>query len=164
MLSHYLSSLRLPRGFRGWAEEMQWVDWAVPCGRGLPNRPGSAETPCCFPRGDGGGWQESAAASKTVRRNHGDSSDQGMSVDAVSKFKIDLMGNFTVPVVPQLQHPACPRCHQSPSGCYVMSMSGWRKWKSVGMLLKASVKHWCCYQLNLGRIMDIMWKWNFPAS
>lgn len=163
MLSHYLSSLKLPRGFKGWAEKMQWVDWAVPCSRGLPNNPGSAETPCCFPRGDGGGWQENAAASKSQEKPWRQQWS-GYVHRCWVKVKNWLVGNSTVPVVLQLQHPACPRCQQSPSGCYVMSRSGWRKWKSLGMLPKASIKHWCCYELNLGRTVGIMWKWNFPAS
>lgn len=36
---HYLSFLRLPRGFWGYADKIQWITWDVPCSRGLANRP-----------------------------------------------------------------------------------------------------------------------------
>lgn len=36
---HYLSFLRLPRGFWGDADKIQWITWAAPCSRGLDNRP-----------------------------------------------------------------------------------------------------------------------------
>lgn len=35
---HYLSFLRLPRGFWEDADKIQWITWAVPCSRGLANR------------------------------------------------------------------------------------------------------------------------------
>lgn len=36
---HYISFLRLPRGFWGEAEKIQWITWAMPGSRGLASRP-----------------------------------------------------------------------------------------------------------------------------
>lgn len=99
---HYLSFLRLPRGFWGDADKLQWITWAVPCSRGLANMPVLHKHIYISQGWDDTGLQTSAALSKRVRRSHGDGSGQIMSSDFVWKQNIDLAGPSVAPAVLQL--------------------------------------------------------------
>lgn len=152
-----LSFLRLPRGFWGSAQKIRWVDWAVSCSGGLGTGPHSAETAfrrlprrvvnqcCVFQKSKEKSWRWLQWPGHVLRL----------------WMKVKYWFDRTFCCACSTSAVAWCQFHMPGelfSSWYVMSISGWRKSKSLGLLLRSSIKHWYCYQLNSDGIIDNIWK------